>query len=453
MDPHNVWKGVLAEFELSISTVNFETWIKPLLLKSLGDSVEGRQVITIACPSGFHQQIIEQRYYGQIQKSINKITGKSTEIALTIENIPAATVKDDAPLFNQPSTQKTYKKPLPVNSLLNNRLTFDTFVVGSSNNFAHAAAQGVIKSPGKKYNPLFIYGGVGLGKTHLMHAIGHELLKNNPELNILYISAETFTSELIASLQSKKTVSFKKRYRSCDVLLIDDIQFISGKEFTQEEFFHTFNELYMSERQIILTSDRPPQEIPKIEERLSSRFMGGLTVDIQQPDFEMRVAILKQKMGDGEMEIPMEALELIAEKSQSNARELEGTFRRISALAEARNEEVGVDLVKEFFGVEKERKSRKVRPLSILAKTAKYYDFKSSELKGKSRKAPVAMARHIAMYIIKTELDSPYERIGDLFGGRDHTSIMHGVEKIGTVVRSNPQVRKEIGEIKHIVFS
>lgn len=453
MEPQNVWKGVLAEFELSISQVNFETWIKPLFLKSISVIDDKKQIAEIGCPSGFHQQIIEQRYQGKIQNAIKRITGLDTEISLKVE-IQTRTdesFKNNSPLFEQ-RIELQPKRKLGDRSALNNRLTFDSFVVGSSNNFAHAAAQGVIKNPGKKYNPLFIYGGVGLGKTHLMHAIGHALLDSNPDLNILYISAETFASELISSLQSKKTASFKKRYRSCDALLIDDIQFISGKEFTQEEFFHTFNELYMSERQIILTSDRPPQEIPKIEERLSSRFMGGLTVDIQPPDFEMRMAILKQKMSEMDIEISSEALEIIAELVETNARELEGTFRRITALADTRQEPIDGELVREFFGVEKERKSKKIRPTSVIAKTAKYYDYKSSELKGKSRKAPLANARHIAMYIIKKELDTPYEKIGSLFGGRDHTTIMHGVEKIDLEMRANPQIRKEVGEIKKLIF-
>lgn len=454
MDPKEIWSSVVAELEVALSNVNFSTWIKPLKLDSLAE-VDGRYIATIFVPSGFHQQIIEQRYYGKIQASLKKLVGDQVELSLQVSQDDTSQAVSETPLFataqNPPASSSSSDRAN--RGFLNPRLTFDSFVVGSSNNFAHAAAQGVINNPGRKYNPLFIYGGVGLGKTHLMHAIGHALLDKYPDYTILYIPAETFANELISSLQSKRTSSFKKRYRSCDVLLVDDIQFISGKEFTQEEFFHTFNELYMAESQIILTSDRPPQEIPRVEERLSSRFMGGLTVDIQPPDYEMRVGILQQKMSEMGVEMSPKALELVADNVSTNVRELEGIFRRIVALAESQNQAVDVGLVSEFFGIEKQRKSKRVRPTSIIAKTANYYDYKSSDLKGKSRKAPIAMARHIAMYLMKTELDSPYERIGELFGGRDHTTAMHGVEKVGGIVRSNPQMRTEVSEIKDLIFS
>lgn len=454
MDPQGVWENVLAELELSLSKANFSTWIKPVSLVDLNE--EGKKKIAkVRVPSGFHQKIIEERYWGNISKVLRKNLGEDVELEFEISATEKAEdekkEKSKGPLFA--TAKNKSKEDKADRGFLNPRLTFDTFVVGSSNNFAHAAAQGVISNPGKKYNPLFIYGGVGLGKTHLMHAIGHALLDRYPEYEILYIPTETFASELISSLQSKKTSSFKKRYRSCDVLLVDDIQFISGKEFTQEEFFHTFNELYMNQKQIILTSDRPPQEIPKVEERLSSRFMGGLTVDIQEPDYEMRIMILRQKMGEMGEEVENQALELIAENVQSNVRELEGVFRRIIAKAGAQGREVDEELVSEFFGVEKKRKSKKVRPASVIAKTAKYFEFKSSDLKSKSRKAPIANARHIAMYILKTELDPSYEKIGGMFGGRDHTTVMHGVEKISAAKRKDSQIRRDISEIKNLIFS
>lgn len=445
------WSSVASEMEILLSGVNYETWIKPLSIVDISDIDEKRSVVRMGCPSGFHKQIVEQRYYGQIQASIEKYLEKKVEIQLDVVKGTSERVVE-TPLFSQASeaSKKTSSSNAPT---LNPRLTFDTYVVGSSNNFAHAAAQGVIKSPGKKYNPLFIYGGVGLGKTHLMHAIGHELAKNNPEAKILYVSAETFANDLISSLQSKKTASFKKRFRSCDALLIDDIQFISGKEFTQEEFFHTFNELYMSERQIILNSDRPPEEIPKIEERLSSRFMGGLTVDIQPPDFEMRVAMLNQRLADANISAPGEAVEIIAEKVDSNVRELEGALRRVMALSDSRGEPISTELVREYFGEEKSRKSKRVRPVSIIAKTAKYYDYKSSDLTGKSRKAPLATARHVAMYIMKSELDTPYEQIGEMFGGRDHTTVMHGVDKITGKIQASKKLHEDVYRIKRSLFS
>jgi len=446
---NDVWKAVLAEMELSTSAVHFSTWIKTLEMEAMEEGGDGRVIATLRCPSPYHQHMVEQRYLGQLRKAVERLITKPVEIVLLVgKAIPTTTGTWEATLFSP--TDKVTGTTGSHN--LNPRLTFETYVVGSSNNFAHAAAKGVVQSPGKKYNPLFIYGGVGLGKTHLMHAVGHELYKMNKGWKILYVSAETFANDLIASLQSKRTATFKKRYRSCDLLMIDDVQFIAGKEYTQEEFFHTFNELYMSERQIILTSDRPPQEMAKIEERLSSRFMGGLTVDIQPPDYEMRVAILTQKTQELGLSVPGEALALLAEKAETNIRELEGVYRKLVAMADARNTQLSADLVREFFGVEKERRTQRLRPVSIIAKTAQYFGYKSSDLTGKSRKAPLATARHVAMYLIKDELGVPYEQTGEMFGGRDHTTVMHAVEKIGEGMRAQPELAKQVADVRHLLF-
>jgi chromosomal replication initiator protein len=447
-----IWRGVLVELQLTTSEANFGTWIRPLSLVSIEEQGEERLVATINCPSPYHQKTLSLRYAGQIQQSLSKLTGKTTEVIFnlgkSIQIDPMREEKaEDSPLFQLPQAGPTRTHTL------NPRLTFESYVVGSSNNFAYAAAQGVVKSPGKKYNPLFIYGGVGLGKTHLMHAIGHALLSEHPELQILYISTETFGNELVASLQSKKTVSFKKRYRSADVLLVDDIQFISGKEYIQEEFFHTFNELYMSERQIILTSDRPPQEIAKIEERLTSRFLGGLTVDIQPPDYEMRVAILTQKAKEMELTLPPETIAIIAERTATNARELEGIFRRIVALADSKKTQITVELVQNYFGVEKEQRVSRLRPTTIINKTAQYFAFKTTDLIGNSRKAPLVNARHIAMYLMKKELEMPHEQIGEALGGRDHTTVMHAVEKITATIGDNMRISRAVAEIKQLLLT
>jgi chromosomal replication initiator protein len=282
-----------------------------------------------------------------------------------------------------------------------------------------------------------------------MQAIGHSIYRDHPDWNIMYISAETFGSDLIASLQNKKTAAFKKKYRAPNVLLIDDIQFIAGKEYTQEEFFHTFNELYMSERQIVLTSDRPPQEIPKIEERLSSRFMGGLMVDIQSPDFETRVAILTQKCNALKLTIPSEAISLIAERTTTNIRELEGALQGILTKALPYGGDITSDIVREYFGAEHERRSQRIRPNSVINKTAQYFSFKPSELTGSSRKAPLTNARHTAMYLLYKDLQLPYEQVGRLFGGRDHTTIIHAVEKIEEKIKTDPDMAKIIADIKH----
>lgn len=452
MEVSEVWKTVVAELQLAVSPVNFNGWIKPTELITITEIDTNRQLATIKCPSGYHQQMLEQRYLGQIQKIMERITGKKTEIGFVVgkgsfQTINKQGVEKKTPLFAESTitnTQGTGKHNL------NPRLTFETYVVGATNNFAYAASQGVAKSPGTRYNPLFIYGGVGLGKTHLMHAIGHEIYHTHPDWDIMYLSAETFGSDLIASLQNKKTSIFKKKYRAPNVLLIDDVQFIAGKEYIQEEFFHTFNELYMSQRQIVLTSDRPPQEISKLEERLSSRFMGGLMVDVQAPDYETRVAILTKKCESLGISVAPETISLIAERAMSNIRELEGTLQGILTKAQAiSGGTITNELVREFYGAEKERRTQRVRPAAVVSKTAQYFDFKAGELTGPSRKAPLATARHTAMYILYKELEVPYEKIGEIFGGRDHTTVMHAVEKIGEKIKTDPSMAKIIADIKH----
>ncbi len=447
MDIVTTWKAVLAELELSISPVYFPTWIKPLSMASIEDLGERGQLATILCPSSYHQTMVEQRYKEQIQRSIERISGKHTELGYVVGKDAAISPgQTRSPLFD----------PTPRSGLagggqhnLNPRLTFETYVVGSSNNFVYAAAQGAAKTPGVRYNPLFIYGGVGLGKTHLMHAVGHAIYAEHPDWNIMYISAETFGSDLIASLQNKKTPAFKKKYRAPNVLLVDDVQFIAGKEYIQEEFFHTFNELYMSQRQVILTSDRHPQEIVKLEERLSSRFMGGLMVDVQAPDFETRVAILTQKCASLSIVLPGETIALIAERATGNIRELEGALQAIWAKAGSEGGEITAELVRQHFGAESERRTQRVKPNSVISKTAQYFVFKAAELTGESRKAPLTAARHTAMYLMYKELGIPYEQIGRLFGGRDHTTVMHAVEKITDQLKTDPAIAKIIADIKH----
>lgn len=450
MDVAQTWKAVLTELALSISPVHFSTWIKPLSLISLEQAGEGEVLATFLCPSPYHRQILTERYQGQIVRSLERITEKRASVAYTIGRDSTAgptSPQIASPLFEQPGFQA---KPSGTHNL-NPRLTFDTYIVGSSNNFAHAAAQGVANSPGTRYNPLFIYGGVGLGKTHLMHAIGHAIYSDHPDWNILYLSAETFVNDLINSLQTKKTASFKKKYRSVNVLMVDDIQFIAGKEAMQEEFFHTFNELYMSQRQIILTSDRPPQEISRLEERLSSRFMGGLMVDVQMPDFETRMAILSQKNKDLGLNIPTDILSLVAERPMSNIRELEGALQNVIARTMAGGGSISPEAVREMMGTSSEHRSRHVRPTHIIAKTAEYFSYKPGEITGASRKAPLVRARHLAAYLLKNELQLPYERIGEALGGRDHTTIMHGVEKMERELLSDPALGKMAADIKQLL--
>lgn len=447
MDIVSIWSSVLTELQLSISSVYYPTWIKPLSLASIELMPTNTQLATVVCPSSYHQGMVSQRYQGQIQRSIERITGIKTEIAYVIgKDVLANTTQAPTPLFDEPKPPRFEGEG---RHNLNPRLTFESYVVGGSNNFAYAAAQGAAKSPGSRHNPLFIYGGVGLGKTHLMQAVGHAIYRDHKDWNIMYISAETFGSDLIASLQNKKTPAFKKKYRAPHVFLVDDIQFIAGKEYIQEEFFHTFNELYMSGRQIVLTSDRPPQEIAKLEERLSSRFMGGLMVDVQSPDFETRVAILSQKCEALSLLIPPEAIALIAERTTTNIRELEGALQGVLTKALPFGGEITSEIVREYFGAEHERRSQRIRPSSVITKTAQYFAFKPSELMGPSRKAPLTAARHTAMYILYNDLQLPFEQVGRLFGGRDHTTVIHAVDKVSEKIKTNPEMAKIIADIKH----
>lgn len=443
MDIKQIWRVVLAEMELGLSAVNFNGWIRPVTLLKL-EEVGGRQIATIQVPSPYHQQTIEQKYLAQITKIIGEQVGEQVELAFVVGG------KTQGGGLNQPlfDSRGGGGARAGIASNLNPRLTFETFVVGTSNNFAYAAVEGAAKSPGVRYNPLFIYGGVGLGKTHLMHALGHAVLRDHPDWEVLYLSAETFGSDLIASLRAKRTDAFKKKYRAPKVLLVDDIQFIAGKEYIQEEFFHTFNQLYLTQRQIVLTSDRPPQEIAKLEERLSSRFMGGIMVDVQTPDYETRVLILTQKCEALGVVAAPEAIALLAERAVANIRELEGTLAGLVARANTRGGEITAELVREALGTQDERRSERVRPTAIISKTAQYFEYKVGELAGTSRKAPLATARHVAMYLLYKELGIPYERIGEMLGGRDHTTIMHAVDKIGGLIVADPKVARIVADIK-----
>jgi len=440
-----MWKAVLAELRLSLSESYFGGYIKPLTLVSFERSKEGN-VATVMCPTKYHIQMMESRFGGQLQRSLERVGEGVCRVEYVVGKDLKSASEQGLPLFAAEPGKMASELG---KHNLNPRLTFETYIVGSSNNFAYAAAQGVAKSPGTRHNPLFIYGGVGLGKTHLMQSIGHAVYQDHPDWDIMYISAETFGSDLIASLQNKKTAIFKKKYRAPNILLIDDIQFIAGKEYIQEEFFHTFNELYMSQRQIVLTSDKPPQEISRLEERLSSRFMGGLMVDVQAPDFETRVAILTQKCTSIGLAVPTEVISLLAEKAVGNIRELEGTLQSIIAKASSQKREIDGELIREHFGVEAERRTHRVRPQAIINAAAQYFNFKVGELTGVSRKAPLTAARHAAMYLLYQELNLPYAQIGNLFGGRDHTTIIHAVEKIGEQLKANPGLAQSLIDIKH----
>ena len=433
-----IWQNTLAELKLQLSSPVFKTLFgKSQLIKI------NRPKAIVATNSAYINDLIKKRYQIPLATALKNQLGWQPQLVLTVSQEPPP--GDNGPLF-QITTPKKAASPAHYDSRtgLHPRFTFANFVVGNANNFAYAAAQGIIKNPGFAYNPFFVWGGVGVGKTHLIQAIGHELLRQKPDLHLRYVSAETFTNDLVQAIRSKEISRFKQKYRQLDALIIDDIQFISGKEYVQEEIFHTFNNLYIANKQIILSSDCRPEEIPKLEDRLSSRFMGGLTVDIQPPDYEMRVAIIRQRAELLGIEIPQEAISFIAETVETNIRELEGFLTQISALAKSQKRKIDLVMVREFFGLKKTRSSRRPHYRHLLSVVAKTFQVKTSDIQGKARRKNIALARHVAAYLLRKELEMPLEKVGQILGGRDHTTIMHAENKIGRLFSTNQQLRHQI---------
>lgn len=447
MDLDQLWKNTQEELKVILAPAVFQTFVSPTQLISLD-----KDTATIACPSNYLVDMNSKRYYHLFKSSLDN----QSKANLTLSFINQQPIKVDKPITNTPLFEPVHDsvpvQPISIQKAnLHPKYTFDTLIVGNSNNFAYAAAQGIVKNPGLSYNPFFIWGGVGVGKTHLMQAIGHELLKDNPKLNIRYFPAETFGNELISSLKSKDMSKFKNKYRDLDCILVDDVQFIAGKEYIQEEFFHTFNSLHLSGKQIVITSDRKPSDIDHLEDRLVSRFMGGLTVDIQLPDYEMRLAIVKQKSLEINLNITPEASDLVAKTIQSNIRDIEGELRKLSVLAQAsRLDKIDLDFVSQYFNLSQNQTSSNhlVSPRHLVSACAKFYQIKTGDLCGKARQKDLVRARHVTAYLLLDYLNLPLEKVGSILGGRDHTSIMHARDKIHTLLSTNPQFQKELNLIK-----
>ncbi len=423
----------------------FNIWFGPIkCISSAEDS------LTLEVQNKFFKDLLLDRYMKLINSSVTKAGGREIRIEFSLKEDG-----DAAPLekSHSPDAHRGQVKPFwpfareksePGKELgLNSRYTFESFVVGSSNRFAHAASTAVCDSPAKAYNPLFIYGGVGLGKTHLMHAIGHRVLQKSPKTKILYISSEEFTNQLIGAIQNRTTVKFREKYRGVDILLIDDIHFIAGKESTQEEFFHTFNTLYDAHKQIVVSSDRPPKEIQALEERLVSRFAWGLVTDIQTPDFETRMAILKKKSEKETIILPDDVYYFLAEKIKSNIRELEGALIRVVAYAKLIGKDISVDMVKEVLKDMIREGEKKITIDLIQKKVCEYFDIKLSDMKVKKRSRGIAYPRQIAMYLARQLTDYSLPEIGEYFGGRDHTTVMHAYNK----VKTNLKEKKGLNEL------
>ncbi|HCL4439435.1 chromosomal replication initiation protein [Clostridium botulinum] len=425
----NIIKGELTE-------VSFNTWIKSINPISLENNS-----LKLAVPNDFTKGILESRYKDLIVNALKLLTSKKY-------NIDFIVTTEEKIEKNHNNEKSNIVVNDEMSTMLNPKYTFDSFVIGNSNRFAHAASLAVAESPAKAYNPLFIYGGVGLGKTHLMHAIGHYILHNNPKSQVVYVSSEKFTNELINSIKDDKNVEFRNKYRNIDILLVDDIQFIAGKERTQEEFFHTFNALYEANKQIIISSDRPPKEIPTLEDRLRSRFEWGLIADIQAPDFETRMAILKKKADVEKLNIPNEVMVYIATKIKSNIRELEGALIRIVAFSSLTNKEISVDLASEALkDIISSKQTRQVTIDIIQEVVANYYNLKIEELKSARRTRNIAFPRQIAMYLSRKLTDMSLPKIGEEFGGRDHTTVIHAYEKISNNLKKDESLQNAIKEL------
>lgn len=445
MDVNSLWQAVLGELEVNLSRANFTTWFKNTSLVSvdLGEAI-------ISVPNIFTKEWLENKYHKQIAEALRKNVPDLKNISY---QVGTAKKPELAPEVEAAETVAAREEDLPeVHGDLNPKYTFESFVTGDSSRLAFAAAQSVAKNPGTVYNPLFIYGGVGLGKTHLMQAIAHAILKNNPKKKIKYVSSEKFTSDFVASL-SKNSSDFKEQYRSLDVLLVDDIQFLAGKEQTTVEFFHTFNALQQASKQIILASDRPPKSIPNLEERLRSRFEWGLIVDIQPPDLETRIAILQRKAQAKGMDIPLEALDYIARQIPHNIRELEGALNRVMAYCELNNTKPELSTISNILGgLLAGSKRRGVTPKQIMEKTADFYDIGFDEITGPKRDKEIVLPRQVAMYLMREELHLSYPKIAAEIGKKDHTTVMHGVEKIEKEIDNNEQLRQEIGLVRERLF-
>ncbi|MEZ0537080.1 chromosomal replication initiator protein DnaA [Caldicellulosiruptoraceae bacterium PP1] len=448
-DVNKVWEDIKEvikqELNPSPTDISYNTWINSLIPLCFDET----DSLILASFADFHREIVVNRYSLLILNALRQLYAPHLGLKVILPTEVEQYKKYQKSKQDQENELSTY---------LNPKYTFDTFVVGNNNRLAHAAALAVAEtSPGERtYNPLFIYGGVGLGKTHLMHAIGHHVLKNHPNAKIMYVTSEMFTNELIAAIRDEKNDEFRAKYRSVDVLLIDDIQFLGGKERTQEEFFHTFNALYEANKKIILSSDRPPKEITTLEDRLRSRFEWGLITDIQAPDFETRIAILSKKCQLEGISVPQEVLEFIATKIETNIRELEGALNKIIAYSKliSENHEINLELaekaLKEFIA---STKQKEITIEMIQAEVANYYNIKFEDFKSSRRSRNIAFPRQVAMYISREITNVSLPKIGEAFGGKDHTTVLHACEKIKELINKDSNLRNAVETIKKRIIN
>jgi chromosomal replication initiator protein len=439
---NEIWEAVLGELQLQLTRTNYDTWLRD----TIGLSYQGDQFV-VGVPSPFAVEWLERRLSSLINKTLISVLGDEVNVQFQIrEQSSLASSKKNGKSSGSTNHRKTGS------DTFNPKYTFDSFIVGNCNRLAHAAALGVAEKPGHYYNPLFIYGGVGLGKTHLLQAIGR--FTSNIRLRALYVSTEQFTNEFIKAIRERKTEEFRQKYRGVDVLLIDDIQFIIGKEQTQEGFFHTFNDLHNANRQIVITSDRPPKSMPLLEDRLRSRFGWGLVTDVEPPALETRLAILQAKAEEKRMSVPHEVLDFIARKIQKSVRELEGSLNRVVAFSRLTKTPLTLELASKALAEFRETSPRRsITAPSIIANVAKYFDLEPEALAGKRRDKPTALARHVAVYLIREETSCSFNEIGKVLGNRDHSAILRGYEKIALEINTSPQLRRDVIELRESLYS
>ena len=451
-DLAEIWVKCKDKFKESANEKIFDVWIKPIIPLEVTDNY-----YKVAVKNSFFKTMLEENYANLIQGILSNIMGKNIQLVIEAMEADAPSMEEALEAHPQKMqqqqlfTEKTVEQPID-ESNLNSKFVFETFVIGNSNRFAHAAAQAVANNPAHAYNPLFLYGGVGLGKTHLMHAIGNRIKQNNPSMKVLYTTSEKFTNEIINSIQNKTTEAFRQKYRNIDCLIIDDIQFLKGKEQTQVEFFHTFNALKDANKQIIISSDRPPREIETLEDRLRSRLDQGLTADIQPPDLETRMAILRTKAASDNIQMPNDVITLLATNIATNIREIEGAYTKIVAYTSLMDMPITVETAQKVLtDMGNSIKTRTITFEGITKVVAEHYNIKQDELFNKKRTQNIAHPRQVAMYLCRELADLSYPKIGELFGGRDHTTVIHAYEKISKNKNTNLALQKEIQEMVDIL--
>lgn len=444
-ESNEIWQHALAVIQTKLSRPSFDTWFKSTKAAFADDNI-----VIVTAPTTFAAEWLESRYTKLVESTLSDIVGRTLEAKFVIDEPRGA----EPPAPPQPLPAKQIQVDETFANMLNPKYTFDTFVIGAGNRFAHAASLAVAEAPAKAYNPFFLYGGVGLGKTHLMHAIGHYILEHNPHMKVLYLSSEKFTNEFINAIRDNRGESFRNKYRNIDVLLIDDIQFLAGKEGTQEEFFHTFNALHEESKQIVISSDRPPKEIPTLEERLRSRFEWGLITDVQPPDLETRIAILRKKAKAENLDIPNEAMMYIANMIDTNIRELEGALIRIVAYSSLTNQDISSHLAAEALkDILPTGRNRLITIQDIQQRVGEFFGMKLEDFKARKRTKAVAYPRQIAMYLSRELTDYSLPKIGDNFGGRDHTTVIHAHEKISQQLKLDQDLYKIINNLTEKIKS